>query len=82
MVSAAEGVVKHHLISADTDEIVRAVPALAPHREAIDGRATLCRRTKVFPVECVVRGYLAGSAWKEEFAAPAHSPGISAEGDA
>jgi phosphoribosylaminoimidazole-succinocarboxamide synthase len=60
-----EGVVMHHLISADTDEIVRAVPALAPHRVAIDCRATLCRRTKVFPVECVVRGYLAGSAWKE-----------------
>ena len=57
--------VDHHMISADTDEIVRAVPALAPHRDAIAGRATLCRRTKVFPVECVVRGYLSGSAWKE-----------------
>jgi phosphoribosylaminoimidazole-succinocarboxamide synthase len=60
-----DGVVKHHLISADTDEIVRAVPVLAAHRAAIDGRATLCRRTTVFPVECVVRGYLSGSAWKE-----------------
>jgi len=60
-----EGVVRHHLISTDTDEIVRGVPALAAHRETIDGRATLCRRTKVFPVECVVRGYLSGSAWKE-----------------
>ena len=58
-------VVRHHMISADTDEIVRAVPSLAPHREIIDGRATLCWRTVVFPVECVVRGYLAGSAWKE-----------------
>ncbi len=58
-------VTAHHLISADTDEIVRAVPALAPDRGAIAGRATLCRRTKVFPVECVVRGYISGSAWKE-----------------
>jgi phosphoribosylaminoimidazole-succinocarboxamide synthase len=35
-----DGVVPHHLISADADEIVRAVPALLPHRGAIDGRAT------------------------------------------
>jgi phosphoribosylaminoimidazole-succinocarboxamide synthase len=60
-----EGVVNHHLISADTEEIISVVPVLAPHRDAIEGRATLCRKTKVFPVECVVRGYLSGSAWKE-----------------
>jgi phosphoribosylaminoimidazole-succinocarboxamide synthase len=60
-----DGLVNHHMISADTDEIIRAVPALAAHRDAILGRATLCQRTTVFPVECVIRGYLAGSAWKE-----------------
>src|SRR5215831_18860945 len=59
------GVVPHHMISADTDEIVAAVPALAPHRAEILGRAMLCRRTRVFPIECVIRGYLSGSAWKE-----------------
>ena len=57
--------IDHHMISADTEEIIRAVPTLAAHRAAIDGRATLCRRTTVFPVECVIRGYLSGSAWKE-----------------
>jgi phosphoribosylaminoimidazole-succinocarboxamide synthase len=41
------------------------VPALAPHRDELAGRAMLCRRTDVFPVECVVRGYISGSAWKE-----------------
>jgi phosphoribosylaminoimidazole-succinocarboxamide synthase len=60
-----DGVADNHLISADTGEIVGLVPALAPHRETIEGRATLCRRTTVFPVECVIRGYLSGSAWKE-----------------
>jgi phosphoribosylaminoimidazole-succinocarboxamide synthase len=60
----ADGV-QHHMISADIDEIVDEVPALAEHRGALDGRAMLCRRTTVFPVECVVRGYLSGSAWKE-----------------
>jgi len=59
------GVVPHHLISADADAIIRQVPALRDHRGAIAGRAMLCRRTKVFPVECVIRGYLSGSAWKE-----------------
>jgi phosphoribosylaminoimidazole-succinocarboxamide synthase len=57
--------VHHHMISADVDEIVAALPALADHRSALAGRAMLCQRTDVFPVECVVRGYLSGSAWKE-----------------
>jgi phosphoribosylaminoimidazole-succinocarboxamide synthase len=57
--------VPHHLLSADADGIIQLVPALAPHRQALVGRAMLCRRTEVFPVECVVRGYLSGSAWKE-----------------
>jgi phosphoribosylaminoimidazole-succinocarboxamide synthase len=59
------GGVPHHMLSADVDEIVDAVPSLADYRSALAGRAMLCRRTTVFPVECVVRGYLSGSAWKE-----------------
>ena len=57
--------VPHHLLSADVNEIVRELPQLEPHRAQIAGRAMLCRRTEVFPVECVVRGYITGSAWKE-----------------
>src|SRR3954466_9812916 len=57
--------VDHHMISADADEIIEMVPELRGRRDAIVGRAMLCRRTTVFPVECVVRGYLSGSAWKE-----------------
>jgi phosphoribosylaminoimidazole-succinocarboxamide synthase len=57
--------VPHHLISADVGEIVREVPALAPHRAELAGRSMLALRTTVYPVECVVRGYLAGSGWKE-----------------
>ena len=57
--------VDHHMISADADEIISMVPELRGRREMIAGRAMLCRRTDVFPVECVVRGYLSGSAWKE-----------------
>jgi phosphoribosylaminoimidazole-succinocarboxamide synthase len=57
--------VKHHLVTADPNEIVARVPSLIPHAEEIAGRAMLCRRAEVFPVECVIRGYLSGSAWKE-----------------
>ena len=59
------GDVPHHLVSVRTDEIVRAVPELAGCRTAWEGRATLVRRADPIAVECVVRGYLAGSAWAE-----------------
>jgi len=55
----------HHCLAADAESIVREVPVLAPHRAALAGRAMLCRRTTPVPFECVVRGYLSGSAWKE-----------------
>jgi len=60
-----EGIVPHHMISADADTIIDEVPALKNHRDDILGRAMLCKRTTVFPIECVVRGYISGSAWKE-----------------
>ena len=55
----------HHMLAANGDSIIAELPKLAPYRAAITGRAMLCRRAAVFPVECVVRGYLSGSAWKE-----------------
>jgi phosphoribosylaminoimidazole-succinocarboxamide synthase len=60
-----ESKVEHHMLSADIAEIVREVPQLQGYEGELAGRAMLCRRTTVFPVECVVRGYLSGSAWKE-----------------
>jgi phosphoribosylaminoimidazole-succinocarboxamide synthase len=60
-----EGVVPHHMISADAETIIKEVPALKDHRADLAGRAMLCRRTEVFPIECVIRGYISGSAWKE-----------------
>ncbi|HKI96538.1 MAG TPA: phosphoribosylaminoimidazolesuccinocarboxamide synthase [Gemmatimonadales bacterium] len=58
-------VVPHHCLTADPDEIVARVPTLADHRAVIAGRAMLCKRANPLPIECVVRGYLAGSAWAE-----------------
>lgn len=57
--------VPHHLLSVRADEIEAAVPALADSRRLWEGRASLVRRTRPAPVECVVRGRLAGSAWSE-----------------
>src|ERR1700721_1778103 len=53
-----EGVVPHHMISAGADAIISEVPALQGHRASLVGRAMLCRRTSVFPIECGIRGYL------------------------
>ena len=63
-----DGAIEHHMLAADAAEIGRAVPAVAGHPD-LAGRAMLCRRTDVLPAECVIRGYLAGSAWKEYRAA-------------
>ena len=60
-----EAGVAHHMLSADAGEIASALPAVAAHADALAGRAMLCLRADVYPVECVVRGYLAGSAWQE-----------------
>ena len=52
----------HHLIEVVEDR----VPAgLEPYAEQIAGRAMVCRKAEVIPIECVARGYLAGSGWKE-----------------
>ncbi len=63
-------VVENHLITADTDEIIAklaslGVPDAAGLRETLDGRTMIVRRTEPFSVECIVRGYISGSAWKE-----------------
>ncbi len=55
----------HHCLTADVNEIIKAVPKLAAHKDQITGRAMLCVETKPVAFECVVRGYLSGSAWKE-----------------
>lgn len=60
-----EHIVQNHLVSADPDEIVRRVPELEETRERWAWRGMLVRRANPFDVECVVRGFLAGSGWRE-----------------
>jgi phosphoribosylaminoimidazole-succinocarboxamide synthase len=58
-------VMPSHYVSADADAIVARMPGLAGQRDALRGRAMLVRRTEPLPFECVVRGYISGSAWAE-----------------
>ncbi len=58
-------VIPNHLVTADVDAIVERMPLLDDHRDVLAGRAMLVRRATPIPFECVVRGYLAGSAWAE-----------------
>jgi phosphoribosylaminoimidazole-succinocarboxamide synthase len=54
--------VPNHLITADVNEF----PAdLQPYASQLEGRSMLVKRAEMFPMECVARGYLAGSGWKE-----------------
>ncbi len=57
--------VDSHFISSDIDEIIAWHPVLKPHRDLLAGRSMLVRKAEVVPIECVVRGYLSGSGWKE-----------------
>jgi len=60
-----KGIVPNHLITADVDMMAGDGVIPASDVEALRGRAMLCRKAEPLPVEAVVRGYLAGSAWKE-----------------
>ena len=55
-------IVPNHLITANLDEYP---DLLQPFRDQLEGRSMLVRQTKAIPIECVARGYLAGSGWKE-----------------
>jgi phosphoribosylaminoimidazole-succinocarboxamide synthase len=55
-------VVANHLIESNVEAMP---PAVQRHAQTLKGRTMLVRRAKVFPVECVVRGYLVGSGWKD-----------------
>ena len=56
------GIVPNHLITADVHKYP---PELQPYAEALEGRSMLVAKAQMFPVECVVRGYLSGSGWKD-----------------
>lgn len=57
-----KGIVPNHLVSADTASLP---PAFQPYAEDLRGRSMVVQRARMVPVECVARGYLSGSGWKD-----------------
>jgi phosphoribosylaminoimidazole-succinocarboxamide synthase len=57
-----EGLTPNHVVTGDVAEYG---PALQPYRDQLEGRSMLVVKTDPFPVECVVRGYITGSGWKD-----------------
>jgi len=55
-------IIPNHLVSTNPDEYPA---ACAPYREVLRGRSMLVKKAKPLPVECIVRGYLSGSGWKD-----------------
>jgi phosphoribosylaminoimidazole-succinocarboxamide synthase len=55
-------VVPHHVVTAEVDEYPSALRAF---RDQLEGRSMIVLKTEVLPIECVVRGYLVGSGWKD-----------------
>jgi len=63
-------IVRNHVVTADVDEIIEhltaaGAPDPSSYRDTLNGRSMLGVKAEAIPIECVVRGYLAGSAWKE-----------------
>jgi phosphoribosylaminoimidazole-succinocarboxamide synthase len=57
-----QSLVPHHVITSDVDQFP---PACRPYADTLRGRSLLVRKTRPLPVECVVRGFLSGSGWKD-----------------
>ncbi|HXX80129.1 MAG TPA: phosphoribosylaminoimidazolesuccinocarboxamide synthase [Thermodesulfovibrionales bacterium] len=57
-----EDIVKNHIVATDVDDFP---PKLRKYRDTLEGRSMLVKKAKPLPVECIVRGYLSGSGWKE-----------------
>lgn len=56
-------IVENHLITTRIEQMGN--PIISQHKDILQGRSMLVKKVKVIPVECVIRGYLAGSGWKE-----------------
>lgn len=58
-------IIDNHMITVDIKEIVKAEPRLKPYKEELAGRAMLVKKAEPIMAECVVRGYISGSGWKD-----------------
>lgn len=73
-------IIPNHMITIDIDEIIATDGRLAPYREMLEGRAMLVKKAEPIMVECIVRGYISGSGWKD-YQATGKVSGITLPGD-
>ena len=57
-----KGIIQNHIITADVDEMPE---VCRKHKDVLEGRSMLVKKCQPFPVECVARGYITGSGWKD-----------------
>ncbi len=57
-----KGIIRNHIITADIDEMPE---VCHKYKDVLEGRSMLVHKCKPFPVECVARGYITGSGWKD-----------------
>ena len=57
-----QSIIKNHILAKDVADFPR---ALAPYADELEGRTVLVRKAKPLPIECIVRGYITGSGWKD-----------------
>lgn len=77
----ASDIIENHVVTADTDEILdliskAGVSTPEDYREMLDGRSMIVVKAEPMPIECIVRGYLTGSLWKEYVALRSASPEV------
>ncbi|MBD3295833.1 MAG: phosphoribosylaminoimidazolesuccinocarboxamide synthase [Candidatus Omnitrophica bacterium] len=58
-------IIKNHMVTVDIEKIIFSRPELVTYREQLEGRSMLVRKAEPLPVECIVRGYISGSGWKD-----------------
>ena len=58
-------IIDNHMVTVDVGEMIKAEPRLKPCRNELEGRSMLVRKAQPIMAECVVRGYLSGSGWKD-----------------
>ena len=58
-------IIPNHMITVDIDEIIAECPSLEKYRNELTGRSMLVKKAEALPVECIVRGYISGSGWKD-----------------
>lgn len=58
-------IIDNHVITADIEKMVKMEPRLGKYREILEGRSMLVKKAETMPVECIVRGYISGSGWKD-----------------